>query len=436
MKMSSPERRRLKSRSVAQHRPQDVDPSSGERDEGLGVLLPLLPLAVVEGSGVRRGAQAGKSREEEDALECLVASTHPAVVAHPLAGVAGGRDQTGVGGELVGALEGHQITDAHKELGPEDRTDAGQAREYPGLGAFEKTARYLLVHGGQALLEGEDLPGELGADAGGDLLGGQLDVLGLGGLKGLPRQFISPLDGAPLEIGGEALASRTADLRRTLVAQEEDQRAFGAQLQGVLEGWEKRQERLSEAGNGAGLVDHEVASGGEEEPQLGEGALLGSELGEVLSHAGLLGDEVGIPLIRFGLSAIGVAGAVDDQAGNVEDLLFTLPQKRQEQGCASTGLVDGPHEIPRQPERLVDERREASFVVFDPAGEELGTRGIEGVSPVQLLSGIDADPGFIHEDLHRWLAFNPSPSEYPADGSLCNESSIPPISSLAVGVSL
>src|SRR5215211_3503107 len=173
MKMSSPERRRFESRSVAQHRPQDVDPSSGERDEGLGVPLALLPLAIVEGSGVRRATQAGESRQEEDALE--------EVVAHPLAGVASGRDQTGVGGELVGAREGRKITDGHKKLGPEDRTDAGQAREYPDLGAFEKTARYLPIHAGQALLEGEDLSGEFGADAGGDLLGGQLDALGPGG---------------------------------------------------------------------------------------------------------------------------------------------------------------------------------------------------------------------------------------------------------------
>src|SRR5215211_5659215 len=105
MKMSSPERRRFKSRSVAQHRPQDVDPSSGECDEGLGVPLALLPLALVEGPRVRRATQAGESREEEEALEDLVAATHAFVVAHPLAGVAGGRDQTGVGGELISALE-------------------------------------------------------------------------------------------------------------------------------------------------------------------------------------------------------------------------------------------------------------------------------------------------------------------------------------------
>jgi hypothetical protein len=33
MKMSSPERRRFEGCSVAQHRPKDVDPSTGESDE-------------------------------------------------------------------------------------------------------------------------------------------------------------------------------------------------------------------------------------------------------------------------------------------------------------------------------------------------------------------------------------------------------------------
>src|SRR5215210_5791763 len=301
MKMSSPERRRLKSRSVAQHRPQDVDPSSGERDEGLGVPLALGPLALVEGPGVRRAAQAGKSREEEDALEDLVASTHPAVVARPLAGVAGGRDQTGVGGELVGALEGTEISCGHQEFGPEDRTDAGKASEDPSLGTLEKTARYLLIEGGEALLEDEDLPGELRADAGGDLLGGQLDALGFRCGEGFVDQLVGSLNGAPLEVGDQTLMPRPADPGRRLVAGEEDEGALLVEVQGALEGREERQQRLSEAGYGAGSVDDEVASTGEEELQLGQRSLLRSKLGEIRSHTGLVGDDAGVPLVRFGL---------------------------------------------------------------------------------------------------------------------------------------
>src|SRR5215218_9405492 len=72
MKMSSC-RWGLEGGPVAQHRPQDVDPASRPRDQGLGVLLALTALAVVEGSRVRRGAQAGKGRLVEDPFEDLVA---------------------------------------------------------------------------------------------------------------------------------------------------------------------------------------------------------------------------------------------------------------------------------------------------------------------------------------------------------------------------
>ena len=88
MKMSSC-RRDLEGGLVAQHRPHYVDPPTSQRDEGLGVLLALPPLAVVEGPGVGRRAQAGKSRLVEDSLEDLVTTTHPTVFADPLAGVVG-----------------------------------------------------------------------------------------------------------------------------------------------------------------------------------------------------------------------------------------------------------------------------------------------------------------------------------------------------------
>lgn len=222
--------------------------------------------------------------------------------------------------------------------------------------------------------------------------------------------------------------SRTSDLGRSLVAGEEDEGAFGVQVQGALEGREERQKRLSEAGYGAGLVRNEVSSASEEELQLGEGAFLGGELGEVAPHAGLVGDDAGVPLVGLGLPAVSVAGTVYGEAGNVEDPLAPLPQQRQKKRRASTGLVDGPYEVSRDRERLVDERREVGLVVFYPAGEKLRTRGVERMSPVELFSSVDADPGCVHECLHPSLAGNPSPSEDPADGSLCSESSTTPIS--------
>src|SRR5215208_316661 len=119
MKMSSPERRRFEGRSVAQHRPQNVDPPAGQCNQGLSVPLALSSLAAIEGSGLRRATQTGKRRLVESSLEDLVATSHPFVVASAFAGVLSGGDQPGVGGELVGALEGTEISHTDQKLGPE-----------------------------------------------------------------------------------------------------------------------------------------------------------------------------------------------------------------------------------------------------------------------------------------------------------------------------
>jgi hypothetical protein len=93
MKMSS-RRSGLEGGPVPQHRPQDVDPSAGEGDQRLSVLLALGSLAIVESSGFWGAAHAGEGRLVEDPLEKLVSPAHPVVVSLPLAGVVGRRDQS------------------------------------------------------------------------------------------------------------------------------------------------------------------------------------------------------------------------------------------------------------------------------------------------------------------------------------------------------
>ena len=124
MKMSSC-RRDLEGGFVAQHRPQNVDPAASQRDQSLGVLLPLSSIAVVEGPGVRRATQAGKHRLVEDPLEDLVAAAHPAAIAGAFAGAAG-RQRL--------ALRWRQIHDLHD----------GRSRT---LGAQPDTAPEPLVSG-------------------------------------------------------------------------------------------------------------------------------------------------------------------------------------------------------------------------------------------------------------------------------------------------
>src|SRR5215216_3694203 len=163
MKMSS-RRSGLESGPIPQHCPQDVDSSPGEGDQRLGVLLALGSLAVVESSGLWGAAQAGKRRLVEDPLEKLVSSAHPVVVSLPLAGVVGCGDQSSIGGEPVGTLEGREVSCADQKLCPEDRTHTRQASEDRGLRTGEKTLPNLLVDALDAILEAEDLFGELAND--------------------------------------------------------------------------------------------------------------------------------------------------------------------------------------------------------------------------------------------------------------------------------
>ena len=156
---------------------------------------------------------------------------------------------------------------------------------------------------------------------------------------------------------------------------------------------------------------------------------LGDDPREVGPHPGLVGDDVGVAGIGFGLPRVSVARTLDGKAREVEDPLLPLPQKRQQERRAAPWLVDGPDGLLREGEHLVDESREVGLLVFDPAGEDLLSRSVENVSPVELLAGVDADPHLgVHQFLHPSVASDSSPVEDPADGSLCSESWTSPIS--------
>jgi hypothetical protein len=159
IKMSS-RRAALKRGSVAQHRPQNVDPPTRQRDESLSVSLALSPLAIVEDPRFRGTAQAGKGRLVEDPLEGLVAPTHPFVVTYPFAGVTGRRDKTCIGGEPLSTREGADVAHSHQKLASEDRPHArASASEDSSLGTGEKTLPNLLIDALEVLLEAEDIFG-------------------------------------------------------------------------------------------------------------------------------------------------------------------------------------------------------------------------------------------------------------------------------------
>jgi hypothetical protein len=139
MKMSS-RRWSVEGGPIAQHRPQDVNPAPGQCDQGLGVSLPFSPLAIVEGSGLRRTPEAGKGELVKGSFEDFVPTTHPLIVAGAFAGVVGCGDQPGVRGELIGALEGREISNTDQELGAKDHTHPRQASDDRRLLSGEKRA--------------------------------------------------------------------------------------------------------------------------------------------------------------------------------------------------------------------------------------------------------------------------------------------------------
>jgi hypothetical protein len=421
MKMSSPERRRFEGCSVAQHRPQDVDATARQGDQGLGVPLALRSLAVVESPGGGCAAETSKGRLPEDPLEDLIPPTHPTVVAATFAGVMGSRYEPGIGGESIGALKGPEVAGGHQELGSEDRPHSWQANENRRLRAGEKTLPELLVEGSQTPFEFEDLSGELGDDGSGDLLGGQAHALRFGRTESFLGEPVGSFDAALFEVGGESFAAHPADGGGGLVAHHQGEISLVVEIQGTLEGREQRKERLSEAGDGPALVGDEIASAGEQELHLGEFPFAGGKLRKITPHAGLVGDDVGVFGIGLGFAAVSVAGPVDGEAGDVEDPLVPLPQQRQEQRRATSGLVDGPDESasPGEGEDLLDEPKEVRLVVLDPSGEKLHAGGVHHVRPVELLAGVDAHPSLVHEDLPSFVLHEPS--ERPADGSLRSE---------------
>jgi hypothetical protein len=72
---------------------------------------------------------------------------------------------------MVGAVEGREVPNVDEELGPQEWPHPRQADEDLGLRTVGKTLLDLLVYELDAVLERQDLCGELGNDAGGDRLG-------------------------------------------------------------------------------------------------------------------------------------------------------------------------------------------------------------------------------------------------------------------------
>ena len=197
------------------------------------------------------------------------------------------------------------------------------------------------------------------------------------------------------------------------------------------------QKRISETVDGPGLVGNQIPTASEEDLQFSELFFASGEFLEIRPHPCLVSDDVSIAGIGFGLSPIGVAGAVHCEAGDVENSLFSLPQQSQQKSRPASGLVDSPDDLTSgtsEGERFVNEIEEVGLLISDLSVEQLFSRSVEYVSPMRLFSSVDSSPDAIHEYLHRTVANNNSPVDDPADGSLCSEFLSSPISMSGQGL--
>src|SRR5829696_1534969 len=419
MMLSSGESR-IELRTVAQHRPEDVDPSAGPGDQRLVVPLALRPLAVVECPGLRRATEAREGRLVEDLLEPPVAAAHPAVVARAFSGIAGRRSQAGEGGELVGAGEAvPRIAHRRQELRAQERPHARQAGEYTRQRVGAEACLDLCIEGGDPLLEGEHLPGKFGDDGSGYPLGGRHYPLGFGGRNRRPGQA-GGVPGTPaLEVRLNAPAPGTEHRARCLVAAQQLEGAPVAHVrQGTLQARKRREEGIPYPLERPALVGHQVAAAREEEPQLGEQLVGGLERLEIASHTRLLGDDECVTAVGLGLASEAVTGPVHREARDVQDPLVASPKECQQQRCTASGLVDRPARLAtRNGEDLFDERREVGLLVLDPAREQDLTLGIDDHRPMEFLAHVHADPRLRpHHRLcrvHRHLRFSVAYGSHP-----------------------
>ncbi len=169
---------------------------------------------------------------------------------------------------------------------------------------------------------------------------------------------------------------------------------------------------------------------GDEQLQFSQQLITWFKGGEVLAHPRQLRDEPRVAGVGLGLAAHAVARPVHCDAGRVEDPLLSLPQKRQQQRGAATGLVGGPDDVDSKREHLLNESREISLVVVCLAREEDLALLADRYSPVEALARVHAHPHpAAQEDRLLYVSGSEHlPPGLPAVGSLRSDLSSSPIS--------
>ena len=380
-----------------------------ESDDGLMVSFSLLALACVEGAAERvgEGAEGGLV---EDALEAVVGVARPLVVAS-LAGLAQHGGEAGGGGEGGGGAEAGDVACLGEELGGEDDPHPGQAAdEGPvrvGLDELVEPA----VDGGDAAAAGDGLVGHLAHEAGGDVLGGEPQLrMGEGCGEGGLGEGVRVAGALGAQEACDGLRSCGADLGGGDVSGQQQERPGIGEVEGALEVWVDGVEQVAHAADAAGLVDHQIAAAADQEAEFDDRLVLGGDGAEVGgAQAELVGDDAGVLGIALGLAAdAALAGAVDGEAGDVDEALAGGQQHGAEQGGDAAEQVDAEQALAAECGQLGGELADVVCGIEDLAVEQdAALRGDRG-GPVDLLGGIDADA-----DLHDLLRSVAPPMQRP-----------------------
>ena len=308
---------------VAQHRPQDVEASAGQGDDGLGVGFAFGSLAVVVRPGGGVGADGDVGGQVAGAQQSSVVAAGAFEVAADAPGVSRYRGQSGHAGEAVDAVEGAHVTaGGGEEFGAEVTPKPGMLRMISAWRwrrnrssiiasvspisvsrAITSLASRATIGGGQLLAGHDGVLGVSGVDGGG------CDGVGVAGLA-FPQPGLQPgSTGSAQPVGG-------------LVAGEQDQRGLAfAVVKGALQGREVLQQLGAQPVDRSGAIGHQIGAPGGQDAQLHRDVITGTQRLQVAAHAGLIGDDRGVFGVGLAVPAVTARGVIDGAAGNVEQPL-------------------------------------------------------------------------------------------------------------------
>src|SRR5437763_1046253 len=289
--------------TIAQHGPQDVHATAGEREERLMVPLSLPALACVEGAARGAGERAER-RLVEDPLEALVAAKRAPQEAD-LARLPEHGSQPGGRGERVGVSEA--IADAYlgDELRREDHPHAGQAADEGAVRVDGKHLGELGVDLPEPLAHGQRLAGEFPHQVRGDALPGQGDLLPLRGLERGRRDGLHVPRPTGPQVTRQSSTPRVANLRGRHVAGQQAEAALVCEVERAFQAGVNAAQEIVETGEAAGLLCDEIAAAADQQLQLGERLLLDCDRPQVPAAANLLGNHTGVAWIALRLAAGG-----------------------------------------------------------------------------------------------------------------------------------